>query len=46
MNIEKLYRALIEDEEIKDIPVLTVIRVACVILKLINEGNCFNITEV
>lgn len=46
MNTEKLYCELLDDKEIKDIPVIFIIRVACSVLKIIDEGKCFNETEV
>lgn len=46
MDTKKLYRALLDDNDIKDIPIIFVIRVAYAVLKIINEGNCFYETGV
>lgn len=46
MDTKKLYKLLIEDKDVEDIPMIFVIRVACCVLKLIDEGNCFYETEV
>lgn len=41
MDIEKLFNKLIEDENIKDIPVMYLLRVATVVFELINSGEFY-----
>ena len=40
MNIDKLYKLLMNDEDIMDIPILYVFRVAVAVFKIINSGEC------
>lgn len=46
MDTEKLYKKVVNDEEIKDIPIIVITRVVYSVLKAINSGECFNETEV
>lgn len=40
MDMNKFYRMLIDDERIKDIPMVFVLRMAIIILDIINSGEC------
>ena len=40
MDMEKFIECLIECEDLKDIPAITVFRVAISIIEIINEGKC------
>ena len=46
MDTDKLYQELLNDKDIDDIPIIFVMRVACSIIKILNEGKCFRVTEV
>ena len=41
MDILKLYDQLFDDEDLQDIPLEYIFRVAYAVLVLIAEGNCF-----
>lgn len=41
MDILKLCDALFEDEELKDIPLESIFRVAYAVLTIISKGDCF-----
>ena len=40
MDMDKLYKLLANDEEIADIPILYIFRVAVAVFKIINSGEC------
>ena len=46
MNTEKLYAEVMNDEELKDIPAMHIIKTICSVIKAINRGECFDKTEV
>ena len=41
MNTEKLWDKLMEDENIKNIPLKDVIKVVIAVFEVINSGECF-----
>ena len=41
MDTKKLCELLTQDEDIKDIPITYILRVAYSVLAIINEGECF-----
>lgn len=41
MDVLKLYDKLFEDEDLRDIPIDFIFRVACAVLVLIADGECF-----
>lgn len=41
MNMDKFMEKLFNREELKDIPVIYLCRVAISIFEIINEGDCF-----
>ena len=45
MDVNKLFHKVIEDEEIKDIPLLYVFAVINSVIEAINSGECFYQTE-
>lgn len=40
MDMNKFYKMLIEDERISEMPMTLVLRVAIVVLDIINSGEC------
>lgn len=40
LNTEKLYKALANNEKLKEIPVLEVVTVVIAVLEAINSGDC------
>ena len=38
--MDKLYKLLANDEELADVPILYVFRVAVAVFKIINSGEC------
>ena len=40
MDMDKFYKLLINNEELKDVPILLIARVALVVFELINSGEC------
>lgn len=40
MDMKKLYKKLIENENLKDIPAIYVLRVAVALLELVFSGEC------
>ena len=41
MDIRKLFDRVIEDEAIKDIPLMYVLQVLCTVLEVMSTGECF-----
>ena len=41
MDMKKLYKKLLNTEEIKDIPIETICRVVVCLFEIINSGECF-----
>lgn len=41
MDMKKLCDILIQREDIKDIPIIFVFRVACAVFEIINSGDCY-----
>lgn len=41
MDMKKLCDILIQREDIKDIPIIYIFRVACAVFDVINAGECF-----
>ena len=41
MDTKKLCELLMNDDSIKDIPAIHVLRVACAILQIMESGECF-----
>lgn len=41
MDMKKLCDLLTSNEDLRDIPITYVFRVACAVFELINEGDCF-----
>lgn len=41
MDIRKLFERVIQDESIKDIPLMYVLQVFYTIFNVMNEGECF-----
>lgn len=41
MNTEKLWKKLLENEDIKKIPLKEVIKVVIAVFEVINSGECF-----
>ena len=46
MDTDKLYQKIMNDEELKDIPIIFITKVICAVLRIINDGDCFYETEV
>lgn len=45
MDINKLFHKVIEDEDVKDIPLVFVLMVINSVIEAINSGDCFYKTE-
>jgi len=45
MNTEKLWHKLMENENIKNIPLKDVIKVVIAVFEVINSGECYYINE-
>ena len=45
MDMNKLYKKLIDDHSLKDIPAIYILRVAIALFEIINSGECFKETE-
>ena len=45
MDINKLFHKVIEDEDVKDIPLVFVLTVVNSVIEAINSGECFYQTE-
>ena len=45
MNTDKLFKSLIKDESIQDIPMSNVVRVFFAIIRLINSGDFYFVNE-
>lgn len=45
MDMTKFYEHLVKDESIKDIPIIYVLRIAVVILEIIDSGECMHEIE-
>ena len=41
MDMKKLCEILTQREDLKDIPIIYVFRVACAVFDVINDGECF-----
>lgn len=41
MNMEKLYKKLIDNDNLKDIPIETICKVVVCVFEIINSGDCF-----
>ena len=41
MNVLSLFEKVIEDEEVKDIPLMYVFRIVCSVVDAIGTGECF-----
>lgn len=41
MDMKKLCDILIQREDIKDIPIIFVFRVACAVFEVIGDGECY-----
>lgn len=41
MDTDKLYKELVNKEDIQDIPIETICRVAICVIEIINSGECF-----
>ena len=40
MDMDKFYKLLMNNEDIKDIPILFVMRVAKAVFEILNSGDC------
>ena len=40
MNMDKLYKLLMNNEELKDIPIIYIFQVAVAVFEIINSGEC------
>lgn len=40
MDMNKFYEAIMNEQSIRDIPILYVLRVALVVFEIINSGEC------
>ena len=45
MDIVRLFEKVIEDEEVRDIPLMYVFTVVCCVVEAIGSGECFYDTE-
>lgn len=41
MNMELLYKKLIDNDNMKDIPIETICKVVVCVFEIINSGDCF-----
>ena len=47
MDMDKLYKLLMNDEELTDVPIMYIFKVALVVFKIINSGECmYDLKEV
>lgn len=40
MNMDKFYKLLMNNEELQDIPMTYIIRIAIAVFEIINSGDC------
>lgn len=45
MDVNKLFHKVIEDEDVKDIPLVFVLAIVNSVIEAINSGECFYQTE-
>ena len=45
MDVLSLFEKVIEDEEVKDIPLMYIFRVVCCVVDAISTGECFYDTD-
>ena len=45
MDVLSLFEKVIEDDEIKDIPLMYVFRIVCCVVDAISTGECFYNTD-
>ena len=41
MDMDKFYKLITSDEDLKDIPLIYIMRVAIAVFEIINSGECF-----
>lgn len=40
MDMDKLYKLIINNEELKDIPIIYIVRITVAVFEAINSGEC------
>ena len=41
MDMDKFYKLITSDEDLRDIPLIYIMRVAIAVFEIINSGECF-----